>query len=211
MRNRSKLVLAGLTASAVMAAAVGSATAQRFGLSESRFTVAWTALRFTETSGRESISITCSVTLEGSLHSSTISKVAGALIGFVNRATSPGCSGGRITVLQETLPWHVRYRSFVGSLPNVTSVGISLVGLSYQIREAGGFLTCLARSEASRPADYELPRNVRVGGAISGATANEEPAIPASGGLCLVTSVRQGGTGTITRQGSTALITVRLI
>jgi len=192
-----------------MAAAVSSASAQRFTTDETRFTARWTGLTFV---GAEFFNITCPVTLEGSFHSATITKTPNALIGFVSRASvaTASCTGGRATILAASLPWHVRYRNFTGALPNITAIGVSLVNASFAIQDNFFGFNCLARSTAENPANGEINRNAATG-AVTGLRANETPAIPTSGASCPTTTGRFSGTGTVTRLGSTGTITVRLI
>jgi hypothetical protein len=130
MRTRSRLILAALTASVLMGLAVSSATAGRLSTSNTRFRITWAALRFAGSEG--GLNQTCRITLEGSFHSATIRKIAGTLIGAITRGIvdSTNCRGTnephRMTILQETLPWHLTYESFRGTLPNITEIQILL-------------------------------------------------------------------------------------
>jgi hypothetical protein len=115
MRTRSKLLFAALTATVFLSFAVGSASARRFELSNQRFLAIWTSLEFTI----EGLSpVLCPVTLEGSYHSRTLSKVSGQLVGYITAANvnGPLCTNGSATVLRETLPWH---GDMVGRAPAV--------------------------------------------------------------------------------------------
>jgi hypothetical protein len=133
MRTRSKLILAGLTASLLMGLAVSSATAGRLSVSNTRFRVTWAALRFS--SIELEAPIICPVTLEGSFHSATIRKTRGALIGAVTKGIvkSESCEGGNATILQESLPWHVTYESFEGTLPRIESITLLLRRYEFRI------------------------------------------------------------------------------
>jgi hypothetical protein len=115
MRTRSKLILAGLGATLLMGFAVSTAAARNFSVSSQNFRGTFNNLRF------EAIGITdtCRVTIEGSLHTRTIAKVAGSLIGYITRVTIGQCSQGT-TVLTATLPWHISYEGFSGRLPAIT-------------------------------------------------------------------------------------------
>jgi hypothetical protein len=121
MKRYSKLGLALAGATVVLAAMVGTASANRLSINSSTFRVAWNSMEF---NGTNFGSVRCPVTLEGSLHSRTISKVAGALIGFISRASvaSGNCTGGTARANTETLPWHVQYASFTEALPTITSI-----------------------------------------------------------------------------------------
>jgi hypothetical protein len=135
MRARTKLIFAALSASLLMSLAVRSASAGRLSATNTRFRVTWNELRFVEPGGG-GIGFTCRLTLEGSFHSATIRKVSGARIGSVTRGAfdSINCRStnepARATLLQETLPWHVTYESFGGTLPNITDVTFLLQGYS---------------------------------------------------------------------------------
>lgn len=148
--------LIALVVAAGLVSHAASALAIKLALGEGTFRVAWTAMRFTVSTA----SVSCNLTLEGSLHSRTLSKVERALVGHVTRASVAGCSGGSATVLTETLPWHIQYGSFAGTLPNITSVSLRLIGASVRVslREFGE-LTCLARTEANSPGVVIASRN----------------------------------------------------
>jgi len=147
MSTRSKLALIGLGAALIMAAAVGSASAGRYSISHGElFQLRWSSLRF------QSAGITefeCPVTLESSLHSRTITKTVGTLLGYITRASLGRCITGSGTILSETLPWHVQYGGFNESLPRPRPI-INIVGLALRMNNA---LTgaCLLRTTAAQP------------------------------------------------------------
>lgn len=95
----------------------------------------------------------CTMTVEGSFHSRTIVKVNESLVGYITRATLGACATGSMTVLTATLPWHLRYTSFVGTLPNISAIAMRAIGMSVQIREPVG-ITCLFRSTGSEPVPF---------------------------------------------------------
>jgi hypothetical protein len=117
----------------------------------------WSELRFASGFG----TVACQLTLEGSLHSNTIVKANGSLVGFVTGARSGGSCGGSYssTVLTGNLPWHVRYRFFTGALPNISSVGMEIIGFEFQIREPFFGATCLFRSEERAPLSLNWSRS----------------------------------------------------
>jgi len=94
--------------------------------------------------------VRCEVVLESVLHSRTMPKVIGSLIGFVTRVTVNACVNGTAIIQGERLPWHIRYSNFQGALPNITSVITHILGAGVRIREAGG-LECLILSSAAEP------------------------------------------------------------
>jgi hypothetical protein len=154
----------------------------------------------------------CPITLEGSFHSATISKVANALIGHVSRASIGACSTeGRASILAETLPWHVRYRGFTGTLPTISGVGLSIVGMAWRITRIPLFGECLSRSTAERPfvGTAEIRRESYVGGngIISSFTAESGAKIP-----CGSLTGEYEGTATVREvPGGSVNLLVRLI
>jgi len=135
MHTRSKLVLTAFGATLLMAFAISTASAGRLSVSSQNFSVTFSELIFRA----GEINNTCHVTLEGSLHSRTIRKVEGTLIGYITRVQTGQCNLGT-TILTETLPWHISYISFSGTLPEITLL---------IIRGRGNFrvATCLAAAE----------------------------------------------------------------
>jgi len=146
VRNRSKLLLAGLCATFLLAAAVGTASASRLSVNEQGHRIVWRALELNASAGTN---VTCEVTLEGSFHSRTIQKTAGALIGYINRASIAVCTGGSATAHTESLPWHEQYNSFEGTLPTIRTVRIGLIGARFRIRNSAE--TCEAGTTQAEP------------------------------------------------------------
>jgi hypothetical protein len=75
--------------------------------------------------GGGGFAITCPMTVSGSFHARTIAKVREALVGYVDRiiVNEAACRGeGRVRVETAQLPSHIRYRSFTGTLPNITEI-----------------------------------------------------------------------------------------
>jgi hypothetical protein len=104
--------------------------------------------------------IRCAVTVEGSFHSRTIPKVV-ALTGYITTAILGTCAEGTASLLRETLPWHIRYSGFAGTLPNITSLRASIVGVSFRIREP--FVTCLATTTSEKPGVITFNREIATG------------------------------------------------
>jgi hypothetical protein len=198
---------AALVAVAALAVHAASASAIKLALGESGFRVAWTAMRFTASG----FSVSCNLTLEGSFHSRTLSKVERALVGHVARASVGGCSGGNATLLTETLPWHVQYGSFAGTLPNITSVSLRVIGASVRVsfREFGE-LACLARTEANSPGVVIASRNEA--GNIASMRLDETAGISMTGEGCgLLSRGRLVGTSTAVTTPGGGAISLRLI
>jgi hypothetical protein len=109
-------------------------------------------MNFTGTFG---VTVSCPVTLEGTLHSRTISKISGLLIGYITRAIAgeASCTGGTARALAETLPWHVQYLSFAGTLPNITSFSAGVIRASFQVSASvlGSIVTCLYITSQTEP------------------------------------------------------------
>jgi hypothetical protein len=139
--RRTKLILAGITASLLMGFAVSSATAGRISTSNTKLRITWASLTFS--SLESEAQIRCPLTLEGSFHSATVRKTRGALIGALTRATVKGesCTGGTATTLQESLPWHLTWESFSGTLPRIE--GITFLLRRYEFRLEVSSITCL--------------------------------------------------------------------
>jgi len=137
MHHRTRLTLAALTATFLMASCVSSAAANRLSVSNKNWRVAWSRL-VTQSAGGTNLTA-CPVTMEGSFHSATIKKVLGALIGYVTRATAGRpCTGGSVTVSQASLPWHITYEGFAGALPNITDLFLLLRNLNFTAEVFGG-------------------------------------------------------------------------
>jgi len=208
LRHARRLLLAALLPALVLSIVASSATATRLSFSERGFRVAWNPVRvtfagFTATN--------CNVTLEGSLHTASIAKVARALLGYVTRASVSSCnSEASVTVLSESLPWHVQYASFAGTLPNISSVRLRLVGASLRGSFSGG--SCLARTEENRPAIFNVNRNEA--GVITSVSWEERTTIPVTGGgFCSPVSGLglQATSTSVTGLGNTRAITLTLI
>jgi hypothetical protein len=155
-----RLLLAAVGATVVLGALSSTASARTLSSSSSRIYAAFESVRFRTP---EAI-VECVVTLEGSLHSRTIDKIVERLIGYITSAVLGTCVTGTATILRETLPWHVRYASFTGTLPNISRLVTHVIGSAFQIRGPGVFEpACLARSTATEPAIGTYEREVRTG------------------------------------------------
>jgi hypothetical protein len=145
-----KLVLAAVGASVMLGSLVASsASARVFSTDTQSIRALFSEVIFREPLGA---STNCHLTLEGSLHSVTIDKTPGTLIGNITRAVLGPCNGTQTaTVLSETLPWNVRYSGFQGRLPEITSLITHVIGAAFRARLSNG-ITCLARTELNEPA-----------------------------------------------------------
>jgi len=203
MRSNIKLLLAAATGVVALAAAVGTANARRIELSERQFRQIWPFLEFRSEAGM--LLAKCPVTLEGSFHSRTLSKVSAQLVGYITRSTVGLCATGGATALTEKLPWHIRYQSFGGTLPEIVSVTLQLVGAAWEIKNV---FTCLAVTSEAHPAVGRA--NVSNGQVIT-LNPDSTAIIPTAPG-CGVASVRFTGESEVFA-GSTgaARIAIRLV
>jgi len=154
----SKLLLAVISAAVLLAGLTGSSTAGRISFSHQNLRGTWTRMNFTGGFG----TVECEVVVEGTLHTRTIAKTIGTLLGYVTAANVTRCARGGASVLRETLPWHVQYASFSGTLPNITGAGTNIINASWRIREPTFGVTCLSRTNASTPLTGSWEINARV-------------------------------------------------
>lgn len=198
MRHSSRTVIAGLTAALALALSVGSASANRLSYSEQAFRIIWTRLIFSESGG--GFPINCPVTLEGTFHEHTFAKTRDLLAGYITNAVvnNAGCSEGHATILRASIPWHVTFQSFTGTLPAITGVRYNLIGAAFQI-EPGFGLSCLASSSARSPAAGNASREM--GGNITSLQPDSSLAIPVTGALCPESGIFSGS-GEVFVQGS---------
>jgi hypothetical protein len=215
MQLHVRLVLAASFAALLLALAAGSAGARRFEVSERGFVMEFPEFGY---SGG-GVNVICSATLVGSFHSRTISKVSGSLIGYITEAgIAHPCRQGEAWLLNgreapegvtsaNTLPWHVRYTSFSGTLPRIAKINITIEGYAFLEMAIG--ISCLYRSTTARPAlfEVELSSEGRIT-SISWEAGDRVPLFSGSG-LCPAESVFSG-TGTFTTRARTAIF-VRLV
>jgi hypothetical protein len=158
-------VLAAVAAVTLALALTAGASARRIALTEQNFLASWTPtspIAF-NAAGH---AIRCPVTIDGSFHSRTVSKVCGQLVGYVNRAivANSVCTNGHFTAQTETLPWHIRYLRFSGTLPIISLLYIVLVGGRFTFETAEGIL-CEMGTTAEHPAvgNIEIRREGETG------------------------------------------------
>jgi hypothetical protein len=227
MRTRSRLLLAALIAAATLATAIGTAGARRIQFSENHIRAVWEAAeRTTVFDGGGLFEIECRLTVEGSFHSRTLSKVSGQLIGYITEAEAPlTClGGGEVAILNgfepdengvevpNTLPWHVRYDSFRGVLPRIEGIRIQIINGS--VLGWNLFSGCLYTSTAAKPLFAIL--EVEAGGAITAMRWEEIFNIPlalegALFGFCPAGVRLRRKSTSFTVQRGTVRITVRLV
>jgi len=141
-----KLLLAAVGATVLFGSLVSAAAARNFEISQQRLRATFREVEF-----EGGFAITrCEAILEGTLHSRTMPKVIGSLIGYITRATLGPCVNGTAMIQGERLPWHIRYSGFQGTLPDINSFITHVIGVGVRIREAGG-IECLILSTAAEP------------------------------------------------------------
>ncbi len=207
MRRTAKLAMAASLTTLFLAVAVGAASGRRIEISSQFVRVTWAELTM-EGAG---ISIRCPMTIEGSFHSRTMSKVCGSVVGLVSRAViTPGsCTGAEVALLQESLPWRLGFIGFTGALPRIQRIRGSLIGLSLRIEALG--TACLYELTQTRPGFGEDLINESTG-VVTGLRLDETQSVPLKeGGILCPTSGRFAGTATITQQASTTSVTIRLV
>lgn len=199
-----KSLLAVFAATAVLGILVGTASATRLSSSSQTWKTTFARVEYSINFMR----VICPLTMEGSLHSRTIAKVAGPLIGNVTRAAIGPCSLGSATVLTATLPWHMRYASFVGMLPRITALVADVVGFSIRAYSPASGITCLfGSSTAAEP--FRLNFFREAGGALT--SAEPEGEIMAEMECALLRGRWIGRSTTLTVLESASRISVTLI
>ena len=175
MNKHLKHHIAAITAATTLLALLATAApARNFSISNQNFRVAWSEIEF----ATEIATIRCAITLEGSFHYRTLIKRERILIGYITAAVARRpCTNGeawsangreahpRLGTLANSLPWHVTYEGFAGTLPNITDIRFLLRGGRFKVhcafntiglygdandnitgrafREAGGAITTL--------------------------------------------------------------------
>lgn len=211
MRRQIHTLLTALSAAAVLAAAVTSASAGRLSIRSSSIRAVWSSLNMTNTVTAGTVR--CPVTLEGSFFSASIRKIVTALVGRVTTAklNNGACTGGNATLLQEALPWRVAYGQYLGVLPSPNGIRFELYGLSVIVTTGGN--TCRATSSIGAPAG--VIAELFLSGQVHSLRADEIFGIPLTNGpgglFCGLAELQLTGTGNPTALGTTTLLTITLI
>jgi hypothetical protein len=227
MRTRTRILLSALTAALVLASAISTASARRIELSNQRIRVTWTgANSLTFESGIANAEVICEVTIEGSFHSRTLSKVSGQLVGYITSAMiKRPCIKNNAWVLngtesqpgeaiQTTLPWHILFVSWEGVLPRIRKIRLSLINAGFLVVNIELGIHCLYKSTATQPMLGDITVNETTGQAttLSPDPTVAIPWVPALSNPFCPTQGTLAGTGAIRLQGSaTTLIFVRLV
>jgi hypothetical protein len=137
-----KLPLAVVGVTVLLGAVVASASARNLEETQTN-SATWARMDSRGVFG----TIECEVKLSGSFHSRTSGKAVNSLIGYITEGTFQRCARGSMTIRQESLPWHRRYRSFLGTLPNITGLTETVTGAEWRIENLG--FNCTVRRETS--------------------------------------------------------------
>jgi hypothetical protein len=214
MRKRSQIIIAALIAACALAAIVGTANARRLALSENHILSHFPALTF---EGGAGLNVICAVSIEGSFHSRTLEKVVRALIGYISEArVKRPCSGGEAWTLTaqegrpESLPWHILYERFIGALPSIQGIELTLDNAAFLVSIPG---LCEALFRASTTSPMRGIVNREAGGRVTELRVNETSRIPRTvtlSGFCPNTGVLKGR-GIVGTQVGYSPITVTLV
>lgn len=221
MRRLPKPILVVLIVTLLLATAVSTASATRISLSNQNIRATFTSLEFVS---EGATTIRCQVTLEGSFHARTMTKVVRTLLGAVTKAAvkHEACTNGREVALNgvesyngtaspNTLPWHLTYESFTGTLPNISSINLLLSRFRFGLETPGlctgqyGSETDNITATAAREAGGGLTTLTPVEG------RNIMTLIRRDAGLVCPATHRLRGTGQLFLLGATTRVSVTLI
>jgi hypothetical protein len=219
MRTSVRLELAALLAAVLLSGAVSDASARALSLSEASFRTTWGSLEFAA-----GVTVRCRVTLEGSYHIRTMTKVVALLIGAVTRATvGHPCTGGEAWFDNgtETEPLgtapnrpisHLQYGGFSGTLPAFGRFREQWTRISFVISDTTFGLSC--RGRYGRLEDViEIAAEREAGGAIGSLGVSGSASLVEQLGASAVcpAAATLAGTGTMSNLSSGARITITLI
>jgi hypothetical protein len=137
MRTCAKHASLTLLATLILCVTAAVSSANRgIGIETGGRSVTLTSERLVFESG--GVNVTCPVTLTATL-ASGLAKIEQVSPGEVTRATigEASCTGGRATVLSGTLPWHVDYYAFTGTLPSISSVTLGMYRFAALVEALG--------------------------------------------------------------------------
>lgn len=208
MHVRVRVTLVGLAAALAMVCAVATASANRLSVSSETFRIGWSAIDIFGAGGF-SFEVHCPLTMEGSFHSRTMAKTQGLLVGHVTRVTNPGesCVSGPVTVLTETLPWHVVYKSYLGSLPLIRSVRYAIVGFAIAMGITFEQRCLYGGSRAEVAGDFIIEHGTGIVGFLPDYTVQ----VARTSGLLCPEHIGLDTLGTVTELGEPVSIRLQLI
>jgi hypothetical protein len=206
----NRLTSCVLAAGLLLLAVVSGANARRFQISNQLI-----RLDFISSLGTSAVEWewSCHITLEGSFHSRTFSKVSGQLIGYITRTTrdSRSCLYRNATearLLDATLPWHIRFDSFTETLPSIRFIRLQFIGVAWLVLSAG--VSCLYRSTVSRPLTGFFEREL-TNSRIKRLRLEEAEQIPYESGPLCPSEQKLAGIAEVYVLNTTTSITVQLV
>jgi hypothetical protein len=138
MSRSIRLPLAAALALAALALGAASVSAAEFQFSPGG-TITGASLGAVTFSGT-GVTITCNLTLRGTVTSARVPKVSGTSYGEITSVTIGRCTGGSAAVL--SLPWKITYNGILGTLPErVTGVSLTANGTGFKLTFSG--IECL--------------------------------------------------------------------
>ena len=209
-------------ATALLALLATAAPARNFSTSNQNFRVVWTGLEFDTAIA----TIRCGLTIEGSFHYGSIVKRERSLIGYVTAAIiRRPCTNGeawsangreahpRLGTLANTLPWHITYAGFGGTLPNISEIFFSVRGIRLKVHTFFDTL-CLTgdANDSITGRGIRETRGVVTGiEAVAGRNSMRLVAELGSSRLCPASASFRPNIGVITVLNTTTRITITLI
>jgi len=190
------MTLAVVGATVLLASLVGVASARSLSSSSQGLRASYASLEFAGGFG----TVRCEVVVEGSFHGRTTQKSVGTLVGYITAGNVTRCASGGVTVDRATLPWHVRYAGFSGTLPNISAISATESGLSFRAREPTFGVTCQVTNAS---ASVTFTRETATGATTNVSVSGTAPCSGINGTLT--------GTTTNVDNGAGARITVTLI
>jgi len=220
-RRHLRCIALALGTAIVLAATTGIASSRTLSSNSQTFRATFAVLEFF---GEGIGFIDCPTTLEGSFHSRTITKTARMLIGAITEARikQNSCTNGTVSTFDgaesyngttppNTLPWHVTYESFTGSLPSIEAVNMLVSRFRLGISTSAG--VCIGQYGGSSD-NVTYAATLGAGGAITSlryiAGRNDIRLIRRDGGL-VCPNVRIGGSASVTQLNSSASVRITLI
>ena len=230
MRTSYKVLLSTAVAVTLFAALTASASANRLSISNQNIRAVWTPI-FIRVS--EALEFTCVLTLEGSFHSRTFAKSIGTLIGHITRArVEHPCTTGMERLGEwwvhngteaplggaapaTSLPWHMTYRAFSGTLPRISEVRILLRGIrtTLALRLGAGIICLAVYGEVNESIISEWLLNP-TNGTVNQVTFLSQPLNRREtiiAGFCPERILLNSSATTVTLLGNTTAISIRLI
>jgi hypothetical protein len=182
----------------------GNGSARRFSFEAQNFRIVWNPMTFRSSTPAE---IRCRVTLGGTWVAAELAKVTNSIMGRITEAAAEGCQQ-IITFLGETLPWEVRYRDFIGTLPRIQQIETEFRNMHILLRS--GLFGCLFISTIGSEvtANWAFEGMAERPHLVILVNTNSEP-IRSEG--CIERTLRLEGTGRPTIRGGETFFQVFLI